>query len=43
MAANVRRISKSSVDWAAFYSKVPAREQELYRALKNRSDVFVTK
>lgn len=43
MAAAARRVSKSSVDWATFYSKVPGREQELYRAMKSRSDYFINR
>ncbi|XP_067938117.1 ATP synthase subunit d, mitochondrial-like [Watersipora subatra] len=43
MAQAARRVSKSAVDWTAFAQKVPSREQEVYRALKNRSDYFVNK
>jgi len=38
-----RRLANSSVDWTAFYQRVPAREREIFRALKARSDAFVNK
>ncbi|KAK7112680.1 ATP synthase subunit d, mitochondrial-like [Littorina saxatilis] len=38
-----RRIAKSAVDWVAFKERVPARQQEFYRAFKHRNDLFVNK
>ena len=38
-----RRVSKSSVDWSAYFSKTPSYQVDSYRALKAKNDAFVAK
>jgi len=38
-----RRISKSVVDWAAFFERVPPNQKDTFRAFKAKSDLFVSK
>lgn len=37
-----KRLSKSAVNWAAFAERVPPNQVEAYRALKAKSDGFVS-
>lgn len=38
-----KRIAKSVVDWAAFAERVPANQKDAFRALKAKSDAFISR
>jgi len=38
-----RRVTKSAIDWAAFAERVPPNQKDAFRALRQKSDMFVSK
>merc|ERR1711976_753486 len=38
-----RRISKSAVDWVAFADRIPGSQKDAFRALKHKSDEFMSR